>query len=116
MVVVWVCFCLMRRRPPRSTRTDTRFPYTTLFRSGHGLGEGGGLVARELLRQQHLGLGFRDRTLAFDGDRAGVDVAGLHARERVVRSRRGGGDMRNRRGILGNDFAHLCSLREGGEK
>src|SRR3546814_6671138 len=25
----------MRRRPPRSTRTDTLFPYTTLFRSGH---------------------------------------------------------------------------------
>src|SRR3546814_13595096 len=24
---------LMIRRPPRSTRTDTRFPYTTLFRS-----------------------------------------------------------------------------------
>src|SRR3546814_7692872 len=23
----------MRRRPPRSTRTDTRFPYTTLFRA-----------------------------------------------------------------------------------
>src|SRR3546814_1823415 len=23
----------MLRRPPRSTRTDTRFPYTTLFRS-----------------------------------------------------------------------------------
>src|SRR3546814_12255128 len=28
----------MRRRPPRSTRTDTLFPYTTLFRSAeHGL-------------------------------------------------------------------------------
>src|SRR3546814_13731778 len=26
-------FFLMVRRPPRSTRTDTRFPYTTLFRS-----------------------------------------------------------------------------------
>src|SRR3546814_18478765 len=26
-------FFLMRRRPPRSTRTDTLFPYTTLFRS-----------------------------------------------------------------------------------
>src|SRR3546814_5109669 len=25
--------CLMIRRPPRSTRTDTLFPYTTLFRS-----------------------------------------------------------------------------------
>src|SRR3546814_2757749 len=24
---------LMKRRPPRSTRTDTLFPYTTLFRS-----------------------------------------------------------------------------------
>src|SRR3546814_20979348 len=27
-------FFLMIRRPPRSTRTDTLFPYTTLFRSG----------------------------------------------------------------------------------
>src|SRR3546814_10301503 len=27
-------FFLMVRRPPRSTRTDTLFPYTTLFRSG----------------------------------------------------------------------------------
>src|SRR3546814_20549131 len=26
-------FCLMIRRPPRSTRTDTLFPYTSLFRS-----------------------------------------------------------------------------------
>src|SRR3546814_8189032 len=26
----------MRRRPPRSTRTDTLFPYTTLFRSLRG--------------------------------------------------------------------------------
>src|SRR3546814_9398426 len=33
----------MLRRPPRSTRTDTLFPYTTLFRSQHpgtGAGEG----------------------------------------------------------------------------
>src|SRR3546814_3526383 len=27
-------FCVMIRPPPRSTRTDTLFPYTTLFRSG----------------------------------------------------------------------------------
>src|SRR3546814_4103331 len=32
-------FFLMIRRPPRSTRTDTLFPYTTLFRSGDGQGE-----------------------------------------------------------------------------
>src|SRR3546814_6389587 len=30
---LYVFFFLMIRRPPRSTRTDTLFPYTTLFRS-----------------------------------------------------------------------------------
>src|SRR3546814_18727641 len=30
---MFVFFFLMLRRPPRSTRTDTLFPYTTLFRS-----------------------------------------------------------------------------------
>src|SRR3546814_16109719 len=41
-------FFLMIRRPPRSTRTNTLFPYTTLFRShwpcrfpSSGLGAGG---------------------------------------------------------------------------
>src|SRR3546814_19388557 len=39
-----VCLCLMFflmiRLPPRSTRTDTLFPYTTLFRSiAHGAGD-----------------------------------------------------------------------------
>src|SRR3546814_13629819 len=33
MVFILCIFFLMRRRPPRSTRTDTLFPYTTLFRS-----------------------------------------------------------------------------------
>src|SRR3546814_12164118 len=44
VIVVFLCytylfvsliffFFLMIRRPPRSTRTDTLFPYTTLFRS-----------------------------------------------------------------------------------
>src|SRR3546814_10618936 len=30
---VLIFFCLMIRPPPRSTPTNTRFPYTTLFRS-----------------------------------------------------------------------------------
>src|SRR3546814_16832345 len=45
-------FFLMIRRPPRSTRTDTLFPYTTLFRSGrtaHVLGAD----RRRRLRQDH---------------------------------------------------------------
>src|SRR3546814_1811805 len=47
----------MMRRPPRSTRTDTLFPYTTLFRSGvaggrfvEGGGGGGGLLTRRIER------------------------------------------------------------------
>src|SRR3546814_970104 len=33
MCIISMFFFLMIRRPPRSTRTDTLFPYTTLFRS-----------------------------------------------------------------------------------
>src|SRR3546814_16643236 len=44
MVVLLVClyffFFLRTRRPPRSTRTDTLFPYTPLFRSTATLSEG----------------------------------------------------------------------------
>src|SRR3546814_13378421 len=39
-------FFLMIRRPPRSTRTDTLFPYTTLFRSHPEAARGASLVGR----------------------------------------------------------------------
>src|SRR3546814_5528258 len=42
---------LMIRRPPRSTRTDTLFPYTTLFRSGGGLAAGRTALLALLLDQ-----------------------------------------------------------------
>src|SRR3546814_18648693 len=35
--VVWCVFFVMIRRPPRSTRTSTLFPYTLLFRSAIGV-------------------------------------------------------------------------------
>src|SRR3546814_3706362 len=42
----------MIRRPPRSTRTDTLFPYTTLFRSNYhrlkGEGQRTKVIAREI--------------------------------------------------------------------
>src|SRR3546814_11131765 len=51
----WFFFFLMIRRPPRSTRTDTLFPYTTLFRSGCPgrleLGEGRQLGEARLVRR-----------------------------------------------------------------
>src|SRR3546814_8078984 len=44
MFMIVIFFFLMIRRPPRSTRTDTLFPYTTLFRSALGGGRFGGAV------------------------------------------------------------------------
>src|SRR3546814_12501209 len=61
MIIIYFFFLIIRR-PPESTRTDTTFPYTTLFRSralrrtlrAHvGILSGGvrnGLHAREFLR------------------------------------------------------------------
>src|SRR3546814_6099908 len=45
-------FFLMIRRPPRSTRTDTLFPYTTLFRSPVPLGAHA--AVRQYLRHRVL--------------------------------------------------------------
>src|SRR3546814_14540602 len=68
----------MIRRPPRSTRTDTLFPYTTLFRSD-----------RDQHRFGHAGFGLDPRELGSVGeiggapaaDACGIDVAGLVRRE-----------------------------------
>src|SRR3546814_2289916 len=64
----------MIRRPPRSTRTDTLFPYTTLFRStGHG--QRGHLLAQVLAGAVGGGvdLALRQRLLARAlGDRLGL--------------------------------------------
>src|SRR3546814_3763184 len=53
-------FFLMLRRPPRSTRTDTLFPYTTLFRS---LARSRSRVRTRLARARQR-IGTRRRSLA----------------------------------------------------
>src|SRR3546814_14905255 len=56
MILLYVLLCfffLMIRRPPRSTRTDTLFPYTTLFRSELqpvGIGEEDRIIGRAIAR------------------------------------------------------------------
>src|SRR3546814_5424437 len=63
-------FFLMIRRPPRSTRTDTLFPYTTLFRSivVRLWRDPYALVRAEFARQR-MALGFARRTIDVDGIR-----------------------------------------------
>src|SRR3546814_15781632 len=64
----------MVRRPPGSTRTDTLFPYTTLFRSGQALADRGAWLARatDLARDRlcdglRMGLHFQRRAWRADG-------------------------------------------------
>src|SRR3546814_3056971 len=76
----------MSRPPPRSTRTDTLFPYTTLFRSGPRDTPAGRLYVPELLALHRA-----DGTAESRAARTTVPRAG--ARDR--RSRRGdGGGLR----------------------
>src|SRR3546814_10488671 len=65
----------MRRRPPRSTRTVTLFPYTTLFRSASGSPDrlAGYLPVRGLGRAE--GRGRRGATPAPRGERQGQQSA-----------------------------------------
>src|SRR3546814_1503003 len=72
----------MRRRPPRSTRTDTLFPYTTLFRSVRDQ-----CVALERgldLGRQRLGIGGRCTVAARLAMHLG-DLAQHRYREQVRR-------------------------------
>src|SRR3546814_9971215 len=68
----------MIRRPPRSTRTDTLFPYTTLFRSFRPDDEqivGGQRIAQ---RAQRVAVHPRDRPAAIGHRERGGAVPRLH--------------------------------------
>src|SRR3546814_15094302 len=70
-------------RPPRSTRTDTLFPYTTLFRSEAavaGAAPGAGSMTASFLGDDYLEI--RGLTVDFDGFKAvqGVDVTFMEGR------------------------------------
>src|SRR3546814_15640192 len=55
----------MIRRPPRSTRTDTLFPYTTLFRS---MARGEASAVADAVRQPAVEEGFLARAAFGEGD------------------------------------------------
>src|SRR3546814_4673423 len=71
-VFVCVFFFLMLRLPPRSTRTDTLFPYTTLFRSLEAQLCGQFDVSCDLRGQPHRLLGH-----ATDVDAGAAELARL---------------------------------------
>src|SRR3546814_21087556 len=62
-------FFLMIRRPPRSTRTDTLFPYTTLFRSAIG----DDTIDRDAVAQHGAHGSWRDDRHAIAGPNRALD-------------------------------------------
>src|SRR3546814_17032435 len=76
LIYLMIVFFLMIRRPPRSTRTDTLFPYTTLFRSVD-LAEVDPSHVRDLLRLQHHDLAEQRVFFEFlQGELVHRDIAG----------------------------------------
>src|SRR3546814_12977555 len=67
-------FFLMIRRPPRSTRTDTLFPYTTLFRSLHF-----NAVVGEVMVDLFIVLGRLQQRLGRNAAHVGARAAGRRA-------------------------------------
>src|SRR3546814_1965617 len=67
MCVEFVFFFLTIRGPPGSTRTDTPFPYTTLFRSKCGAVAGCMVVEGVVRRNKPIRV-LRDNTVIFEGE------------------------------------------------
>src|SRR3546814_1808960 len=99
----------MIRRPPRSTRTDTLFPYTTLFRSAvgnierrqvreHAPEHAGIAMSRELL-QRRVG------RLAPPGAMAGAHV---HAAFLIVRKLRSEEHTSELQSLMRISYAVFC--------
>src|SRR3546814_6473380 len=93
----------MMRRPPRSTRTDTLFPYTSLFRSRgagrHRLDHRRHDAARALPRQLHAA-------------RADAGGAGLHPQAHADRSEEHTSALQS---LMRPSYAVFCLLQKTAE-
>src|SRR3546814_1370433 len=95
----------MIRPPPRSTRTDTLFPYTTLFRS---VGQGGVLQVGEVEVGERVHL--RHALAAIHVARRGA-VFRVHRRQ-FERRRLGGGRLDQRRALARLDHEGVARLAQ----
>src|SRR3546814_14142584 len=95
----------MIRRPPRSTRTDTLFPYTTLFRSLRGKRKGGGVESLiqefSLASQEGVALMCLAEALLRIPDRA--------TRDALIRDKISHGDWRSHMGESPSLFVNAAT-------
>src|SRR3546814_13461830 len=95
VIDILLMFFLMIRRPPRSTRTDTLFPYTTLF------------LSRERMKK---GVG-RGRPTPLSGWRAAPGARATTRRRDLLDGQTGMHDRRHARGALGRSEEHTSELQ-----
>src|SRR3546814_10335300 len=86
----------MIRRPPRSTRTDTLFPYTTLFRSAEGRGGEPVQIVGEPALDARADRGIARRILAREQRRGARDLDDLQRVDHPDRAARIDADDRLR--------------------
>src|SRR3546814_15538390 len=103
----------MIRRPPRSTRTDTLFPYTTLFRSVRALRADAGM--RSALGLGHCADALGDRTHDRHVEIAAVDRGAIVAPQLLVDFGEGGdgaGGAEHLDGAAGDGLPHAVAPLE----
>src|SRR3546814_5848757 len=108
-VLLLICvFILMIRRPPRSTRTDTLFPYTTLFRS-HILATGLAFADR-VFQSKHLeGKVGRRVDHPPEVNLQDDDSARRFVRERIVRSEEHTSELQS---LMRISYAVFCLIKK----
>src|SRR3546814_17016298 len=103
----------MLRRPPRSTRTDTLFPYTTLFRSF--LVHAGDTVAVdkpvESRQEQHVLPQHRRGDGAQSAGRCGLQIDGLMSQDAKVRAMAAARQLRSEGRRVGKECVSTCRSR-----
>src|SRR3546814_20389891 len=102
-VVLDFSFFLMIRLAPRSTRTDTRFPYTTLFRSAGAAAAVGDDRRRALHHRLPVGIGHV-------GDQHVAGLHAVHVVERAHHARHAAADLLAARAALDDPVAALFQL------
>src|SRR3546814_20908239 len=103
----------MIRRPPRSTRTDTLFPYTTLFRSGHDEAPLTPVDSSADREGRHASTGQTKRRRAVDLRLRPeeVEAHGLRDQREAVVERAPGADLRDAPGGDQSPFAVVALAR-----
>src|SRR3546814_1526618 len=108
----------MIRRPPRSTRTDTLFPYTTLFRS-HGLRANGRVIGVAVVKVRLDALEERWQRAhleAYVSDENGIIILSSNPTRRLKAVRRSEEHTSELQSLMRTSYAVFCLKTKNTQK